>query len=430
MSDSSKRLDLRFGAFACSVQGFDDPVLPVQQVLRALQTLLEESPDVADAVISFDAEAIEQLTEEVARRAELAEADVEITPGLVIVYRGEGTARAGAHAPAWDAAGGEAQDGADAESWEQRFERAGAGRNGHAALDRAYGDDEDRDDDGGEPAGGDTGGHEAAGSGYVNIFAPRNGGGAQRSALFGGGEEPDGPADPDGYPESGGPAGGGGEEDFASRLDRLASDGADESYDSGTGGGGSLFGDDDLPGGDVNIFSDPVTGEPAEDSELEEPLNLFSGSRSPDRSDPDADDDAEPGRPTGNMLASYDLRSRLSDSMSPPHEPEPEPEEEPEPVPADEPFTAEKLAKAAEAETVEDLIVCSAAWMVLMKGQTKFGRRDVLEVFEKLPGDHPTTLEAKIKGFGKAVRNGHLIPVGEGIFGLSRSDLEDFQRLL
>ncbi len=60
MSDATKRLDLQFGSFACSVQGFDDPVQPVQQVLQALQNLLEETPELADAGISFDAEAIER----------------------------------------------------------------------------------------------------------------------------------------------------------------------------------------------------------------------------------------------------------------------------------------------------------------------------------------------------------------------------------
>ena len=37
MASGGKRLDLQFGSFACSVQGFDDPVTPVQQVLQAMQ---------------------------------------------------------------------------------------------------------------------------------------------------------------------------------------------------------------------------------------------------------------------------------------------------------------------------------------------------------------------------------------------------------
>ena len=89
MSATLKRLDLRFGSFACSVQGFDNPVEPVQLVLRAIQHLLEETPELSEAGIAFDADTIETLIEEVARRADLESEDIEITPGLVIVHRGE-----------------------------------------------------------------------------------------------------------------------------------------------------------------------------------------------------------------------------------------------------------------------------------------------------------------------------------------------------
>ena len=61
MAEGTKRLDLQFGSFACSVQGFDDPGEPVQQVLRAMQHLLEESPDLATTGIAFEADTIEQL---------------------------------------------------------------------------------------------------------------------------------------------------------------------------------------------------------------------------------------------------------------------------------------------------------------------------------------------------------------------------------
>ena len=72
----------------------------------------------------------------------------------------------------------------------------------------------------------------------------------------------------------------------------------------------------------------------------------------------------------------------------------------------------------------------AAAWMVLIQGQTTFKRRDVVEVFETIPGEHSKTLEARIKGFGKAVRNGQMIMVEEGVYGLSRTELERFQLLL
>ncbi len=468
MSDSSKRLDLRFGAFACSVQGFEDPVQPVQQVLRALQTLLEDSPGLAETGIVFDAEAIEQLTGEVARRAELAEGDVEITPGLVIVYRGAaGTAELDA-----DFAGSEAGDEGAGDEWARPFLHGEPARNGHdtgaefgaeeqaeetheaagdesgsrdfgdrafgagSFRDRAFGERrfDDRDDDNGERAdrepeyaeavGAESAESTQAGGGYVNIFAPRPGGHAGGS-LFGGAS---GPSDHHADSSAADEREGGEEDTYALRLGDRHGGG-----DDGAGDGGlsrDIFADDERSGGDVNIFADPMAA--GDDADLEEPLNLFGASHEGEATGEAGHDSGAERLRAGNLVPSFELRSRLRDSMSPPEAEFPvseEPGDEAAPAEA-EPFSAEKLAKAAEAQTVEDLMVCAAAWMVLMKGQTKFGRRDVLEVFDKLPGEHPRTLEAKIKGFGKAVRNGHLIPIGDGVFGLSRADLEDFQGLL
>jgi len=51
-------------------------------------------------------------------------------------------------------------------------------------------------------------------------------------------------------------------------------------------------------------------------------------------------------------------------------------------------------------------------------------------VFESIPGEHSKSLEARIKGFGKSVRNGQMIMVEDGVFGLSRTELDRFQSLL
>ena len=68
--------------------------------------------------------------------------------------------------------------------------------------------------------------------------------------------------------------------------------------------------------------------------------------------------------------------------------------------------------------------------MVLIKGQTTFSRKEVMGVFETIPGEHDNTLQSRIRGFGKAVRNGQLVMVEDGVFGLSRRELERFQRVL
>jgi hypothetical protein len=97
---------------------------------------------------------------------------------------------------------------------------------------------------------------------------------------------------------------------------------------------------------------------------------------------------------------------------------------------ADEGYTAAGLAQTAGAETAADLMVSAAAWMVLIKGQTTFTRRDVIEVYETIPGKHSKTAETRVKGFGKAVRDGQMIMVEDGVYGLSRTELERFQLLL
>jgi hypothetical protein len=330
MSSAGKRLDLRFGAFACSVQGFDDPVQPVQQILRAIQHLLEESPELADTAINFDAEAIEQLVGEVARRADLDESEVEIVPGLIIIHHG---------------AGGDL-----------------------ARLDSG-------DDWAAEPV---APAASAPEGGYVNIFAP---GGADDAESAGA----DAPAD-----------------DFAERLRRMAQDGGAYQWD-----------EDEITAAAPAAAADPAPAEM--------PLNLFAGAP--------AEDAAARGVAVRNLFAS-----------APPHADEPQPAAA---IPwngagqdteaekgAEAGYTAAGLAERAGARSVAELMVASAAWMVLIQGQTRFARRDVLDVFETIPGDHDRSLEARIKGFGKAVRNGHLVMIEDGVFGLSRAELERFQALL
>lgn len=343
MSSTGTRLDLRFGAFACSVQGFDDPVQPVQQILRAIQHLLEESPELSDTAINFDAEAIEQLVGEVARRAELDEDAVEIVPGLIIIHRAEGGDLAAA-------AGGDAP-------WESDEERAG----------------------------GD----------YVNIFTP-----AERAATEAATDD-----------EAGAPS----EEALADRLRRITAAGDDpygwdEGAESGADKPGAVAWQDEHGEEDraaVNLFAagEAEAAEP-ETETVGSVRNLFAATGTGD-DEPGDEWQLSPGGPGGG-----------ADEADAPEAGD------------DEGYTAGSLAERAGASTVPELIVSAAAWMVLIQGQTTFTRRDVLDVFDTIPGDHEKTPEARIKGFGKAARNGHLVMIEDGIFGLARRDLEYFQGLL
>ena len=363
MSSADKRLDLRFGAFACSVQGFDDPVQPVQQVLRAIQHLLEESPELSDTAINFDAEAIEQLVGEVARRAELNEHEVEIVPGLIIIHHG---------------AGGDLAAGAAAAESDSAFWQADAPETEEA---------------------------ERAEGGYVNIFAG-GGNGADPGEAEGGHDA-----------ES--------EEAIEARLRRVAEAGVDHyGWDEGEepeadrdAGQGADWREDAVPetGG-----QEPWQAEPEERGPVV--VNFFAAAEAAEAEDP---------APERNLFAESEdeedwerlLTRQEGDAEAPGTEGEQKEREE-------EGYTAAGLAQRAGAESVPDLMVASAAWMVLIQGQTQFTRREVLGVFDTIPGDHEKTPEARIKGFGKAVRNGHLVAVSEGVYGISRADLEEFQRLL
>ena len=304
MPDATKRLDLQFGSFAVSVQGFDDPVQPVQQVLQALQNLLQETPELADAGISFDAEAIERLIGEVARRADLDEDKIEIVPGLIIVHRGSD----------------------DIEAY-----TGGAGSRGSDPIADAEPEpnQEPEAEDNAEPE-------------FINIFAP-------------------------GYHAVGEPGA------------EIDTEGADDNVLalSMASDSGAKPVDEAEPGASGKAFADVASEAPGEDHE-----------------------DGEPG------------------------------EDEPEVEQADEGYTAAGLAKAAGAETVAEFMISAAAWMVLLQGQTTFSRHEVIDVFETIPGKHGKSLEVRIKGFGKAVRDGHLVAIDDDRYGLSETELELFQSLL
>lgn len=92
--------------------------------------------------------------------------------------------------------------------------------------------------------------------------------------------------------------------------------------------------------------------------------------------------------------------------------------------------TAAELAELAGASSVSDLLAASAAWLTLTNGKLRFTRRDVMDVFDGLPGDHPKTLEARIKGYGKLVRSGTLVLIDDGQFALAQTERDRFSGLL
>ena len=51
-----------------------------------------------------------------------------------------------------------------------------------------------------------------------------------------------------------------------------------------------------------------------------------------------------------------------------------------------------------------------------------------MEIFDTIPGDHPRTLEARIKGYGRLVRGGDIRLVEDGLFAMSEEALERFRQ--
>jgi hypothetical protein len=436
MSDT-KRLDIQFGSFACSVQGFDDPVQPVQQVLQALQSLLEETPELADADISFDANAIERLIGEVARRADIAEENVEIVPGLIIVHR-SGAETAISASQSVDSAGE-----VEGKAWSPPLVSGNA-------IDTGI------PDENGPPEAADN-----SDSGYLNIFSTGArtdsgpGAGSDSQASHKGGSGEDTRADPLAAfaidPEEPGEGNGTFQNDsFSARLARATAEETDTPGSDPFASSEETL--DEAPA--RNVFADQTAADfdPLTTDE-DTMIDFFSAA-----DDADKNTDAEP---TGadNMFAATELDVtepvtllKASDLAAPGDTPADAynggedasvaensdrvaalfgaSDDQPEVEEVDEGYTAAGLAKTAEAKTVPELMVSAAAWMVLIQGQTTFSRKDVIEVFSTIPGDHSKTLEAKIKGFGKAVRNSQLVMIEDGLFGISRAELERYQMLL
>ena len=438
MSDT-KRLDIQFGSFACSVQGFDDPVQPVQQVLQALQSLLEETPELADAEIMFDADAIERLIGEVARRADIDEENVEIVPGLVIVHRSDADAARAASQSFGGADEIRARAGnGKAEAWSSPID---AGAKSATEISGENGQPEVAD---------------GAESDFINIFSP--GPSADTDPETGtksrtGREVEDGEvsaADPlAAFAIDTGEPGDGGSyrnESFSARLARASAEenalpNSDLHAPAEEAPARNVFADSDTADDEplmadeaatIDFFSavdeaDRDAGNDADAArnmfasaglDVTEPVTLLSAT---DYSTPDGATDYGPG---GQDDVAGDESSERVAALFGESDDQPEVEE------ADEGYTAAGLAKTAEARTVSELMVASAAWMVLIQGQTTFSRKEVVEVFSTIPGDHGKTLEAKIKGFGKAVRNSQLVMIEDGVFGISRTELERFQMLL
>ncbi|MEM6622989.1 MAG: hypothetical protein AAF674_12220 [Pseudomonadota bacterium] len=78
MANPEKKVEVRFGAFSCSIEGYDDPVAQMREVLGMMQKMIAETPALAEGGQGFDTEPISDALDDSA-------------PGIVVI-RNEGDA--------------------------------------------------------------------------------------------------------------------------------------------------------------------------------------------------------------------------------------------------------------------------------------------------------------------------------------------------
>lgn len=448
---NGKRVDVRIGSFACSLQGFDDPAQPLAALLRLVQERME-APELTNGTPLFDQATLARLQAEIAPNG--GDTALSATPGVVLTLRpaveeaasDNPTEEAAAAAPAGFAGLAQRLDpGADvlappadeaeerdaeavapapdddpagAEPSPARPEEAAAPADDAAAPtdEAAAPDARDAEAPADDSTAADDEPFSAAAEPAAEPWAPEGPGMEP---------EPDRPlsnifADPD-EPEA--PSPGPGEAEEPEPLDEAPAE-AEAGGEDPPGPATpeepaaarvvNIFGDSEGEGEDdpvpiEELGAEPVETQPAEPED--DVTNIFA--------DPDGDEghDDENVTPLKGHVSEFRRFLRERETADPQDEPLRE-------------VSLDEVVKSAGAEQVPDLIAASAAWLDLARGQGSFTRKEVIAVFDGIPGEHPKSLEAKIKGFGRLVRNGQLVNAGTDRFRLSDEERTRFSRLI
>ena len=80
MADQGKKVEVRFGAFTCSIEGYDNPVEQMREILGMMQRMISETPALAEADPDFDASQIQNAMSEDGDGA-----DAGTAPGVVVI---------------------------------------------------------------------------------------------------------------------------------------------------------------------------------------------------------------------------------------------------------------------------------------------------------------------------------------------------------
>lgn len=79
------------------------------------------------------------------------------------------------------------------------------------------------------------------------------------------------------------------------------------------------------------------------------------------------------------------------------------------------------FARRVGAQSLQDLLEASAAYMAIVEGKSKFSRRDVMQALSEIGLEEEFTPEARLKSFRKLVTNGAIIRADDGMFAISHA---------
>ncbi|MEM8793458.1 MAG: hypothetical protein AAGE80_17695 [Pseudomonadota bacterium] len=191
------------------------------------------------------------------------------------------------------------------------------------------------------------------------------------------------------------------------------------------------------------VEADDVAARAADAPEAapEAPINIFAPPPDPVRESeplepPRTDPEPEPAIAESAVTPAAETTQPASpiNIFAPPEpvssEADAPPEAQDEGAAAETSLRIETLIDRAEASSTAEVLLASAAWLTLMERQTAFTRREVMTIFDQIDGAHDNSLEARIKGYGRLVRNGQLILVEDGMFSMSEEERERFADLI
>ncbi|MEM6357344.1 MAG: hypothetical protein AAF844_16905, partial [Pseudomonadota bacterium] len=87
MIEGVKRVDVRLGNFACSLQGFDEPGPVLAAMLAAVRDAIDAGPVPEGTPETLDDAAVAQLLEEAAAASGMPADELEVARGLLVTAR-------------------------------------------------------------------------------------------------------------------------------------------------------------------------------------------------------------------------------------------------------------------------------------------------------------------------------------------------------